>query len=94
MNQLQALEEEDGSAGTSKENQLEHLSGPSMIISLVTTSCSADEERSAGARGPAGTEAEKSRKLELERESLAGALSVDYDISSDIIQQEASMISS
>ncbi|KZV21000.1 hypothetical protein F511_38075 [Dorcoceras hygrometricum] len=56
MNQLQALEEEDGPAGTSKENQLEHLSGPSMMMSLVTTSCSADEERSAGARGPAGTE--------------------------------------
>ncbi|KZT76794.1 separase [Dorcoceras hygrometricum] len=54
----------------------------------------ADEERSAGARGPAGTEAEKSRKLELERESLAGAISVDDDISSDIIQQEASAIKS
>ncbi|KZV35228.1 hypothetical protein F511_43191 [Dorcoceras hygrometricum] len=59
MNQLQALEEKDGPAGTSKWNQLEHLSGPSMMMSLVTTSCSADEERSAGARGPAGTEAEK-----------------------------------
>ncbi|KZT75577.1 hypothetical protein F511_47398 [Dorcoceras hygrometricum] len=67
MNQLQALEEEDGPAGTSKGNQLEHLSGPSMMMSLVTTSCSADEERSAGAKGPAGTEAKKSRKLELER---------------------------
>ncbi|KZT76260.1 hypothetical protein F511_46717 [Dorcoceras hygrometricum] len=67
MNQLQALEEEDGSACTSKENQLEHLSGPSMMMSLVTTSCSADKERSAGAKGSAGTEAEKSRKLELER---------------------------
>ncbi|KZV56643.1 hypothetical protein F511_02142 [Dorcoceras hygrometricum] len=50
-NQLQALEEEDGPAGTSKGNQLEHLSGPSM---MMTTSCSADEERSAGARRPAG----------------------------------------
>ncbi|KZV39990.1 hypothetical protein F511_15242 [Dorcoceras hygrometricum] len=61
MNQLQALEEEDGPAGTSKGNQLEHLSGPSMMMSLVTTSCSANEERSAGARGPAGTEAKKSQ---------------------------------
>ncbi|KZV54739.1 hypothetical protein F511_36348 [Dorcoceras hygrometricum] len=54
-----------------------------------------DEERSAGAKGPAGTEAKKSRKLELERESSAGALSVD-DISSDVItiQQEATVISS
>ncbi|KZV20585.1 zinc finger CCCH domain-containing protein 13-like [Dorcoceras hygrometricum] len=67
MNQLQALEEEDGPAGTSKENQLEHLSGPSM---MMTTSCSADEERSAGAKGPAGTEAKKSRKLELEQDQL------------------------
>ncbi|KZV40211.1 hypothetical protein F511_27597 [Dorcoceras hygrometricum] len=87
MNQLQALEEEDGPTGTSKGNQLEHLSGPSMMMSLVTTSCSADEERSAGARGPARTEAKKSRKLELERESSAGALSVD-DISSDVINQQ------
>ncbi|KZV30760.1 O-linked N-acetyl glucosamine transferase family protein [Dorcoceras hygrometricum] len=50
MNQLQALEEEDGPAGTSKGNQLEHLSGPSMMMSLVTTSCSANEERSAVAQ--------------------------------------------
>ncbi|KZV36758.1 alpha-mannosidase [Dorcoceras hygrometricum] len=61
MNQLQALEEEDGSAGTSKGNQLEHLSGPSMMMSLVTTSCSADEERTADSADglamikPAGT---------------------------------------
>ncbi|KZV07138.1 hypothetical protein F511_45380 [Dorcoceras hygrometricum] len=67
LNQLQALEEEDEPAGTLKENQLEHLSGPSMMMSLVTTSCSADEVRSAGAKGPAGTDAEKSRKMELER---------------------------
>ncbi|KZV37510.1 general transcriptional corepressor trfA [Dorcoceras hygrometricum] len=93
MNQLQALEEEDEPAGTSKGNQLEHLSGPSMMMSLVMTSCSADEERSAGARGPAGTEAEKSRKLELERESSAGALSVD-DISSDIINQQQATVHS
>ncbi|KZT76523.1 hypothetical protein F511_46451 [Dorcoceras hygrometricum] len=94
MNQLQALEEEDEPAGTLKGNQLEHLSGPSTMMSLVTTSCSADEERSAGAKGPAGTEAEKSLKMELERERSAGALSID-DISSDvIIQQEASVISS
>ncbi|KZV32643.1 hypothetical protein F511_14767 [Dorcoceras hygrometricum] len=69
MNQLQALEEEDGPAGTSKGNQLEHLSGPSMMMSLVTTSCSADEERSAGAKGP---------------DKAAGALSIDDVISSDI----------
>ncbi|KZV34677.1 hypothetical protein F511_21792 [Dorcoceras hygrometricum] len=67
MNQLQALEEEDEPTGTLKENQLEHLSGPSMMMSLVTTSCSADEVRSAGAKGPAGTGAKKNRKLELER---------------------------
>ncbi|KZV48235.1 F-box/LRR-repeat protein-like [Dorcoceras hygrometricum] len=61
MNQLQALEEEDEPAGTSKGNQLEHLSGPSMMMSLVTTSCSADEERSAAV----GSDSTSRRKQQL-----------------------------
>ncbi|KZV45361.1 hypothetical protein F511_09018 [Dorcoceras hygrometricum] len=35
-NQLQALEEEDVPAGTSKENQLGHLSGPSKMMSSMS----------------------------------------------------------